>query len=61
MSNTATAAVEPVKIGIQFYCSEEEAMTIKNAAEKTMRSTASFARFHSLKAAQAVSEGKSVE
>ena len=34
---------------------------IKTAAEKTMRSSASFAKYHTLKAAQAVAEGKTLE
>ena len=49
------------RFATQFYCTEEEQALLKNAAEKTLRSAASFAKYHSLKAAQAISEGKIVE
>ncbi len=61
MIGKTTEAKEPVKIGVQFYCDEKEAQLIKTAAEKTMRSSASFAKYHTLKAAQAVAEGKTLE
>lgn len=56
-----TSPAEGRKIGVQFYCTEDEAQSIKSAAEKTLRSAASFARFYTLKAAQAINEGKAVE
>ena len=62
MSNTATEKPnEPVKIGTQFYCTDEEQTVLKAAAEKTMRSVASFSKYHTLKAAQAVMSGAIVE
>ena len=36
----------------QFYCNEEEQTILKSAAEKTFRSAASFAKYHTLKAAK---------
>ena len=56
-----TSPAEGRKIGIQFYCTEDETQSIKSAAEKTLRSVASFARFYTLKSAQAINEGKAVE
>lgn len=49
------------KIGVQFYCTEEEAATLKKAADKSMRSMASFAKYYTIKAAQVMNEGKIVE
>ena len=57
--DTITAEVK--KIGVQFYCIEDEVKSIKSAAEKTLRSAASFARFYTLKAAQAINEGKAIK
>ncbi len=56
-----TSPSEGKKVAVQFYCTEEEAQSIKSAAEKTLRSAASFARFYTLKAAQAINEGKAAE
>ncbi|MBQ4199614.1 MAG: hypothetical protein II649_07000 [Kiritimatiellae bacterium] len=56
-----TSPAEGKKIGVQFYCTEDEAQSIKSAAEKTFRSAASFSKFYTLKAAQAVNEGKNEE
>jgi len=42
------------QIGVQFYCDEEEYAAIKSAADKDMRSIASFAKFNTLKAANAL-------
>lgn len=60
-TETAEQPTEPVKIAVQFFCNDEEVATLKAAAEKNMRSSASFAKFHTLKAAQAVNEGKTLE
>ena len=49
------------KCAVQFYCTEEEMGTLKSAAEKTLRSAASFSKYHTLKAAQAINEGKATE
>ena len=46
---------------VQFYCNEEEQGIVKSAAEKTFRSAASFSKYHTLKAAQAINEGKVIE
>lgn len=42
---------------VQFYCTEAEYNAVKSAAEKTMRSISSFAKFNTVKIAQGVSEG----
>ena len=56
-----TSPAKGKKIGVQFYCTEDEARPIKSAAENTLRSAASFARFYTLKAAQAINEGKAIK
>ncbi len=56
-----TSPAEGKKTAVQFYCTDDESQAIKSAAEKTLRSAASFARFYTLKAAQAINEGKAVE
>jgi len=56
-----TSPAEGKKVAVQFFCAEEDAQAIKSAAEKTSRSAASFARFYTLKAAQAINEGKAAE
>lgn len=61
MTGNDAEAKEPAKIAVQFYCTEDEANTLKSAADRTMRSSASFAKYHTLKAAQAVNEGKTLE
>ena len=45
----------------QFYCNEEEQTILKSAAEKTFRSAASFAKYHTLKAAKAIVDGVTAE
>lgn len=56
-----TNPAEGKKVAVQFFCAEDEAQSIKSAAEKTLRSAASFARFYTLKAAQTINEGKAAE
>ena len=56
-----TNPAEGKKVAVQFFCAEDDVQSIKSAAEKTGRSAASFARFYTLKAAQAINEGKAAE
>lgn len=51
-----TSPSEGKKVAVQFYCTEEEAQSIKSAAEKTLRSAASFSRFYTLKAAATINQ-----
>lgn len=60
MSNETDTEQEK-KFPVQFYCNEEEQGIVKSAAEKTFRSAASFSKYHTLKAAQAINEGKVIE
>lgn len=60
MSNETDTEQEK-RFSVQFYCNEEEQGIVKSAAEKTFRSAASFSKYHTLKAAQAINEGKVIE
>ena len=60
MSNETDTEQEK-RFPVQFYCNEEEQGIVKSAADKTFRSAASFSKYHTLKAAQAINEGKVIE
>ena len=60
MSNETDTEQEK-RFPVQFYCNEEEQGIVKSAAEKTFRSAASFSKYHTLKAAQAINDGKVIE
>jgi len=44
------------QIGVQFYCDEGEYAEIKKAADKEMRSIASFAKYYTVKKAHVVNK-----
>ena len=62
MSGDMTSGEKPVaekQIAVQFFCTNEEYASIKAASEKEMRSMASFAKFYTIKTANAIA-GKAI-